>query len=336
MQRGASYMKHIKRFSPLFIIPALAVLLAVASLVYAYRPYSRDSMSRCTAFVKSSDVLCVSADGCRTVYFSNTDGASMQGLSFSRSEAETSSVFTAVWVNDNPFYPSSRGKLIAPDFHSSLFISADSINSNLHAVVDSTLADIDDTFVFLEKKQKEFAYYLERHDVKDEGFNNIASLNADNDRYMEALSEIRTELVKIKNSSNASAKAVQTFRVYTSMNEKDSLASQLCTYESSDGVSMSLRTLVDAPMSGAVSISLPPFDIVFPDSGDVVFLSGYYSVPRTDEPFSSVLASARVISQGCVDFPQFGMTDFSPVFTSTGFFAGFLISDSIVGCRGCK
>lgn len=329
-------MKHTKLFYPLFVISASVLLLAAASLAYVYRPYSKDSMSRCTAFVKSCGVLCVSADGCRTVYFSDTDGVSMRGLSFSRSEAETSSLFTAVWVNDNPFYPSAGGKLIAPDCHSSLFLSADSINSNLQAVVDSTLADIDNTFVFLDNKRNEFAYYLERHNVKDEGFNNIASLNADNDRCMDVLSEIKAELAKIKNSSNASVKAIQTFRAYASTGDNDSLASLLCTYEGSDGVSMCLRTLDDAPIPGTVSISLPPFNLVYPDSGDIVFLSGYYSVPRTDEPFSSVLASARVAAPGRADFPQFGMTDFSPVFTSSGFFAGFLISDSIVGFRSCK
>lgn len=323
-------MKRTSLRLVIIIVSALIVVLAVAAFVYACRPYSRTGMSRCTAVVETRSVLCISADGCRNMYFTCTDGTSMQGLSFSRGEVESASFSTAVWVNDNPFYPSAHGKLISADIHTPLFCSADSINAHLTAVVDSTIVSVDRLAVSLDKKRKEFTYYLDRHNVIDEGFNSIADLSADNDKRISELAQLREELVKMKNNGHASVKAMQTFRVGTVAETSDSLAYQVCTYEASDGVSMSLRTLTDDIPDGAVSISIPPFMLARPDSGDLVFLSGYYSVPGSEPAGEPVAATACMTTDNRHNFPRFGMSNFSPVFTSCGFFAGCVSSDSIV------
>lgn len=327
-------MKHISRKILTVFVPVVLGAAIVASFVYACRPYSKESMKRCTSMVETRSVFRLSADGCRNLYFTCTDGRSLCRLSFSRGEAEASFRSTAFWVNDCPFYPSARGKLLAADVHTLLFRTADSINAHLPAVIDSTIKRIDVVAVSLDKKRREFAYYLERHNVSDEGFNSIADLNADNDRRLTELSQIRAELVKMRKCGQASAKAMQTFRACAIAEASDSVVGLVCTCESADGSVMSLRTLTEDAPSGAVSISTPPFGWIRPDSGDVVFLSGYYSVSGEEPSDGPVVASACMNASERHDFPRFGMSDFSPVFTSYGFFAGYSSSDSIVG-RAC-
>lgn len=157
-------------------LPAIPVAIAFFLIIETLLPFSHDGMCRATALVEQHSVYGIFSDGRQVACFKPSDN----GLAIAYmaepgdSTAATTVVTEGCWINDMPVMPSCRGRILIPDAD----VRADSIvaamNGNIARVLQEETCRLRGKLRLLSALSSETGYYLNRHDVRDEGFNNVA------------------------------------------------------------------------------------------------------------------------------------------------------------------
>jgi len=159
-----------------------AVLAAIAILLYGltFLPVSQRGMERSVALVEHVSRYEITAGGKPVAWFrAFGDSLSLDGVTASAAQVSAECrLITGVWVNRYSFMPSCRGRILIPALDTAAGKTLSAANKDVAFVIQRALADNERLLSRLERTQAKLRYYLDTHNVSDEGYNTMAAYAA--------------------------------------------------------------------------------------------------------------------------------------------------------------
>lgn len=157
------------------IVLSLPVVTAVIAFFIPgapLAPFSYNAMERTTALVEQTTTYSIVAGGKTVAYFSGIgDSMSLKGMVPADSgKTEIRKTAAGVWVNTMPLVPSCRGHIIVPCGNSATDSMVTTINRNIRTYLEKETNRQRGILRKTKEKAAELDYYLDTHNVQDEGF----------------------------------------------------------------------------------------------------------------------------------------------------------------------
>lgn len=169
---------------PVVILAAIA-FITVPSLL----PESYDSMKRSVVTVECGEYYEILSRG-RVIACCNNINAdtTLHAVSVKPdSDTERKAMVCGCWINRFTFMPSCQGRIltVSPFTTDTRLISM--ANRNIGTMIEKTIKRAEEMLATDRRRETEMDYYLNTHNVKDEGYNAIAAYAEENKKKKDSL-----------------------------------------------------------------------------------------------------------------------------------------------------
>lgn len=323
-----------KKRVALWLSVVIVIILLILTIL-SYLPSSRDNMVRSVALVECRSYYSVKVDGKRLFYFS----ALTRDTLFERVDTVTVNVskvnfLPACWVRPSMLWPFCQGRMVV-----SMSSRGDSLRTFANREGMRLLEREMDRLVETEKSIAhvilELDYYLNVHNVQEEGYNLVSTyvVKACHDR--DSVSKVLSLLRGVRHGAKVEVVPVKEFSLLT-YDENGKLVRRPCRMLSQSDSSglMILQTEDGTSPDGICSQSLHRWLPWRCSKGDQVFAVGYgginTSVFDATKSEASLTSGSIVDDNGRLDMPRLLVPDGSPVFSRNGCFLGLVCDGRVV------
>ncbi len=323
----------VRRFALWLSIVIVALLLILTTL--SYLPASRDNMLRSVALVECRSYYSVNVDGKRLFCFS----ALTRDTLFERIDTVAANIskvnfLSACWVRSSMLWPFCQGRMVVhmPSRGDSLCTLANREGVRLLEREKDRLVETEKSIAHV---VLEMDYYLNVHNVQEEGYNLVSTyvVKACHDR--DSVSKVLALLRGVRHGAKVEVVPVREFSLLT-RDEKGKLVRLPCRMLSqSDRNGFALLQTEDGKSTDEIcSQSLHRWLSWCCSKGDQVFAVGYGGIngPAFDAAKSEAsLTSGYIVDDnGRLDMPRLLVPDGSPVFSRNGSFLGLVCGGHVV------
>ena len=174
--------KNIYRLS----LPLLLVAIVVVFFLLPLIPPSEERKEHCIAELEYERCYALVIDGKPALYLNNMEQGSLWTTISTNPDSIKWSHTTlkGCWINKYIALPYSRGRMVTenPDYGSDSLLTA--LNNRIGTVIDNNIGLLETECKRMKHIVRQLDYYLDVHNVNDEGYNTIASLaeKANNER----------------------------------------------------------------------------------------------------------------------------------------------------------
>ena len=167
-------------------LPVLLVAIVVVFFLLPLIPPSEERKERCIADLEYERCYALVIDGKPALYLNNMEQGSLwTTISTSPDSIKWShTTLKGCWINKYIALPYSRGRMVTenPDYGSDSLLTA--LNNRIGTVIDNNISLLETECKRMKRIARQLDYYLDVHNVSDEGYNTIASLaeKANNER----------------------------------------------------------------------------------------------------------------------------------------------------------
>ena len=183
-----SLMKKSTKKQKLFklSLPVLLVAIVVVFFLLPLIPPSEERKERCIADLEYERCYALVIDGKPALYLNNMEQGSLWTTISTNPDSIKWSHTTlkGCWINKYIALPYSRGRMVTenPDYGSDSLLTA--LNNRIGTVIDNNISLLETECKRMKRIARQLDYYLDVHNVSDEGYNTIASLaeKANNER----------------------------------------------------------------------------------------------------------------------------------------------------------
>ena len=159
-------------------LPVLLVAIVVVFFLLPLIPPSEERKERCIADLEYERCYALVIDGKPTLFLNDLNQGSLTtSVATHRDSVYWSHTFLkGCWIKKNIAFPYSRGRMVTenPDYSSDSLLT--SLNDHIGDVIDNNINLLETECKRMKRIVRQIEYYLDVHNVNDEGYNAIASL----------------------------------------------------------------------------------------------------------------------------------------------------------------
>lgn len=318
-------------------VAALTVVLLTAVAV-SYLPTSRQKMCRSVAMMECRSYYVVRAGGEPLFCFrSLSSDTLLQGVDTAAAKIAEVDYMPACWVNRWALVPSCRGRLLTRETG-----NADSVRSWMERHGDWMIARekarMEREMKALDHKASELKYYLNVHNVQDEGFNTVSQYAVKVNHDKDSVAHILDKLKHLRKGVRITVAQVSDYTLLerTEAGKQKRIPCRRRSLRDKSGFIL-LQTIDGKTPDGACAQSLHGWFPWRADEGDLVFVAGFSGMDRVAFDASSAVAAIApghvTGADGRHNIPQILAPDGSPVFSQNGCFLGLSCQGKVVGTK---
>lgn len=324
--------KTILRSLPVLALAAIAFICAPTLL-----PMSEEDMKASTAAVECRAHYEIRQGGKTIAVASdiNEDTTLADIKEKPDSDTERTTMTSGCWTDRHPLLPSCRGMIaIAEPFADRQGLHA-YVGSHLMETIDNTISKTEARLKRNKQQETELSYYLSTHNVKDEGYNNIAAYDNANKKERRKMEQSIALMKKLKEAKSLSITFSESYAaliadgkrckriICHAMNEKGEKTPAGCRM---------IETTDKKTPAEAKPIHRLPFLRPSAEKGDSVTAAARFGM-NTKSGSAKALQKANtmrgaMLSGNKHDIPQLLAPDGSPIF-SGGYFIGLSMKGGI-------
>ena len=174
LMKKSTKRKNIYRLS----LPLLLVAIVVIFFILPLIPPSEELKQHCVADLKYERCYALMIDGKPVLYLNNLNRGSMWTSISTHPDSITwaQTQLKGCWINKFLALPYSRGRMVAenPDRDADSLLNA--MNDRIGIVIDNNIRLMETDSKRLKRVVRQLKYYLDVHNVNDEGYNAIATI----------------------------------------------------------------------------------------------------------------------------------------------------------------
>lgn len=327
---------HVKRTVACAVAALTVILLAVVAV--SYLPTSRQKMCRSVAMMECRSYYVVRAGGKRLFCFRTlSPDTLLAGVDTAAAKIAEVDYMPACWVNRWAFLPSCKGRLLTREKG-----NADSVRSWMARHGEWMLvrekARMEREMKALDHKASELKYYLNVHNVQDEGFNTVSQYAVKVNHDKDSVAHILGKLKHLRAGARIAVDHVTDYTLLerTEAGKQKRIPCRRCSSKDESGFVL-VQTIDGKTPDGACAQSLHRWLSWRADEGDLVFVAGYSGMNRVAFDASSSVADIApghvTGADGRHNIPQILAPDGSPVFSQNGCFLGLSCQGKVVGTK---
>ena len=160
---------------------AAALLLLLAAIALTFIPPTKEEQEKGHAQINYRYAYVLESDGQPVLYFSQLNDVYSQARIGRGSNGFAQMTLEGQWVRRSLFWPWGNGQLLVPNPEAldSAIQRMENINENIDIYIDKQRQRLISADSVLTVRAKEMDYYLDIHDVTDEGYNTLATYAAE-------------------------------------------------------------------------------------------------------------------------------------------------------------
>ncbi len=327
--------KILLRSLPVAILAAIA-FFAMPSIL----PESYDNMKRSVAMIECKEYYEITSNGKVVAYCNGINADTTLNIVSSKKgiAIERKAMVCGCWINKYSFISSCRGRILATNPFTKAYDPLSTVNNNIKDVIAKTITKLEKAVANNNHREEELNYYLNTHNVKDEGYNTIAEYAETNkngkENHYNSIKILQSLQQKgdIKIRRNTSYTLI--YRATNNKTSRVSCAPLLAETSKAPKGTIVLQTQNEFMPYDAVSIYR--FDIfnLAPESGDSITIAAIFGL--TEKSTEDAVHQKPNIFKGVAlspnkhDIPSLLAPEGAPIFNSRGFFIGINSRGGIV------
>ena len=317
----------IMRSLPVAILAAIAFIMGPSVL-----PESYGSMRRSAATVECREYYEITSGGKVAAFCNDIDcDSTLNSVSAEKdSDTERKAMVCGCWMNRYSFFPSCNGRILTVYPFAKEHDMQAIADRNIKEIIAKTIAKNEKAAANNKKREEKLNYYLNTHNVKDEGYNTIAAYAEENKREKKHLQNSITILKSLQKEGNVKIrkKTIYTL-VYAAARNKTDRRPCYTLYEETrkapKGTTV-IRTKDGFMPEGANAIyRFDVFDLS-PEIGDSVSLAGIFGLTAESTADAALqkpnVFKGKAISADRHDAPALLAPEGAPIFNRHGYFIG--------------
>lgn len=315
------------RSLPVAILAAIAFIMAPSVM-----PESYDGMRRSVATIECREYYEITSDGKVAAFCNDIDSDStLCAVSEEKdSDTERKAMVCGCWMNRFSSFPSCNGRILTVDpfakEHDMLAIAG----SDIRKTIAKTIAKDEKAAVRNRKREEKLNYYLNTHNVKDEGYNTIAAYAEENRKEKEHLQNSIAILKSLQKKGNVKIRKKNVYTlVYAAARNKTGSRPCYALHEETRNApkgTIVIRTQDGFMPEGANAIyRFDVFDLS-PERGSSVSIAGIFGLTSKSTANAALqepnVFNGKAVSPGRHDAPALLAPEGAPIFNSHGYFIG--------------
>lgn len=312
---------------PVVILAAIAFISLPSAL-----PESNKGMEESVALIECREQYEITRGGKVVAVCSGIDSDSTLCMVKEKADSDTEqkALVCGAWINRYSFMPSCGGRIftVNPFYGKGDMVAL--ANKCIGEVLQKTTERMQETLKMDKTKQTELDYYLDTHNVSDEGYNTMAEYAEENKRRRNTLERSIELLEKLGDGKGVRVRK-RTFYALLYPNGGKKMARMTCCIDPKESKRHDRGTVVLRTTDGFMPEScnsVYPFCLIdmSPERGDSVQVAAVFGLSlRNDVNKTAVKPNVFrgvATSKASHDIPELLAPDGSPVFSSKGFFVG--------------
>lgn len=312
---------------PVAILAAIAFITAPSII-----PESHDGMKRSVAMIECREYYEITSGGKVEAYCNGVnDDTTLCIVSTKKdSDVERKAMVCGCWMNKYSFIPSCHGRILIAN----PFIKKDDLlptaNKTIQGIIAKTITKNEKAVAYNRKREEELNYYLNTHNVKDEGYNTIASYAEENKKEKENLQNSITILKSLQQKGCVKIIRKSTYALlYATANNKTGRIFCTPLYDETTkapkGVTV-LQTQKEFMPKEANAIYRFDFFNLSPERNDSISIAGIFGLTEKSTANAALqkpnIFKGKAVSPDKHDIPPLLAPEGAPIFSRRGYFIG--------------
>lgn len=318
-----------------------AVLAAIAILLYGltFLPVSQSRMKRSVALIEYASCYEITADGKPLAWFrAFGDSLSLDGLTVVAGQNVVERrLITGVWVNRYGFFPSCKGRILLPSPDISACQRLSAANKKASLVLQKALSDNEKLISRLGQTQSKLRYYLETHNVSDDGYNTMAAYSAATDSSRQDAERLLSVLKSLDSKAQVSIRHIEKHTLLYSDSSRKT-ARKTCNDITKDGLRQFriVQTEDQTMPNDVAALYFHRWLLPSAKTGMEVVTAAYHGSSQRGFNTDTLRAGCfrgLVTEGGGHDVPSLFAPDGSPVFTKGGLLVGVTLGGTVCSAK---
>ena len=323
-------------------LPAIPVAIAIVLYGLTLLPLSTDKMKAATALVEYVSCYEIRSDG-RPVAWFRSFGDSLSPVAatvVADTEVIERRLITGVWINRYDFMPSCRGRILLPAVDTTAYNSLAAARRTPAKVIGQAIATTRKEIERLDLTAAKLQYYLDTHNVSDDGYNAMAAFNTDLNRRRKEAALLLTVLEKTTKKHTVSIRHIGKYNLL--YNDGTGRTRRTACNDITTNRNRQFRIIQTADKGmpkGASALYFHRWTAPAVMPGNRVTTTSYYGSSQpgfSTDALKADLFFGIVTKRGGHDVPDMFAPDGSPVFTTGGRLVGITLRGKVVVAKSFK
>ena len=332
-------MKQMKRLTNRHIVKIImwslpvAILAAIAFIMTpSIHPESYDGMKRSVVMIECREYYEIVCNGKVIAYCDDIKSDSTLNIVKTEADSDTErkAMVCGCWINKFSFIPSCHGRILTANPFSNNDNLLSMANNDPENIIEKTIAKHEEMFAADKKREAELNYYLDTHNVKDDGYNTIAAYAEENKRKKESLLNSIDILKSLQKEKKIKIRKRNKYALLypTTTRKTGRVFCHLLAEESEDAPKGTIVLQTENEFMPEDANSLYTFKVfcLIPEKGDSITIAGIFGL--TEKSTSNAALQKPNVFKGATisterhDTPPLLAPNGAPIFNRNGFFIG--------------
>lgn len=189
--------RFFRKYRKWFYVAGVIVGLCFVYSLFFPLPLRHRFQYRSVVSIRLRYCFAATAGGSDTVFFSGYTAADgLTHLGSTQAKAATTNRGTGFWFSPLPFAINNMGRMVTAAAVASPDTLIGRIESRIDSILNRELTRLEEQQHDIDEGRRQFEYYMNTHDVMDEGYNEVAYFR---DRVEENFNETRTLVSRLQN-----------------------------------------------------------------------------------------------------------------------------------------